>query len=112
MAYDQHGPGDSGPGPIGELSWQRTGLRLVLSQVPAGKVDLGVAGYGYSWSPTGAVTQLSDQQARDQASANARFDTAAGEWTATLPDGTVLWWSDARSFTQRMELAVSEGVHG
>ncbi|MET7684199.1 glycosyl hydrolase family 18 protein [Streptomyces sp. NPDC005423] len=115
MAYDEHGWGDSGPGPVGSLSWQEKGLDLLLSKVPASKVDLGVAGYGYAWSSSGDVDQVGDQQARDrvaQDGATARYDTAAGEWTATLGDGTVLWWSDARSFAARRKLAASKGVHG
>ncbi|MEU7061831.1 glycosyl hydrolase family 18 protein [Streptomyces sp. NPDC046197] len=115
MAYDEHGFGDSGPGPVGELSWQKRGLDLLLSKVPANKVDLGVAGYGYAWSPNGDVKQVGDKQARDMVSKNgatARYDTTAGEWTATLGDGTVLWWSDARSLAARRTLAANEGVHG
>ena len=115
MAYDEHGWGDSGPGPVGELSWQEKGLDLLLSKVPADKVDLGVAGYGYAWSADGAVSQVGDRKARDmvaQDGATARYDTTAGEWTATLGDGTVLWWSDARSFAARRTLAADKGVHG
>ena len=48
MTYDQHGPW-SGPGPIGALAWQRRSVGVVSTMVPAGKVDLGVAGYGYTW---------------------------------------------------------------
>ncbi|MEU6539023.1 glycosyl hydrolase family 18 protein [Streptomyces sp. NPDC047000] len=115
MAYDEHGWGDSGPGPVGELSWQEKSLDLLLGEVPAGKVDLGVAGYGYAWSSDGHVSQVGDRQARDlvtQDGATARYDTAAGEWTATLGDGTVLWWSDSRSFAARRTLAADKGVHG
>jgi spore germination protein YaaH len=115
MAYDEHGWGDSGPGPVGELSWQSQGLGFILADVPASKVDLGVAGYGYAWSTNGDVNQVSDQGARDMVSADgvtATFDTTAGEWHATLHDGTILWWSDARSFTSRRTLAQSKGIHG
>ncbi|MEY9838143.1 glycosyl hydrolase family 18 protein [Streptacidiphilus sp. EB103A] len=114
MSYDEHGTG-SGPGPVGELSWQQQGLDVILGQVPAAKVDLGVAGYGYSWAPGGTGVQVSDQGARDLVTAagvTAQFDTAAGEWTATLPDGTVLWWSDAQSLGLRRTLAANAGIHG
>lgn len=77
MAYDLHGFGDSGPGPIGPLAWQSTGLDIVLGEVDANKVDLGVAGYGYQWTDNGAVTQLSDAQARTAAGSKARWDTTA-----------------------------------
>ena len=114
MGYDEHGFG-TGPGPVGELSWQASGLDVVLSQVDPGKVDLGVAGYGYAFAPGGGVTQVGDQQARDMVAgdgATAAFDTNAGEWTATLSDGTVLWWSDATSLASRKQLAADRGIHG
>ncbi|WP_194922825.1 glycosyl hydrolase family 18 protein [Catenulispora pinisilvae] len=114
MAYDQHTQ-DSGPGPVGALSWQQQGLDVLVSEVPAGKVDLGVAGYGYSWPPGGGATQVSDQGARDLVAADgatAQFDDASGEWTATLSDGTVLWWSDAQSLALRRTMAANAGIHG
>ena len=115
MAYDEHGTA-TGPGPVGELSWQQQGLDVILGQVPAAKVDLGVAGYGYSWAPGAAGgVQISDQGARDLVTAagtTAQFDDASGEWTATLPDGTVLWWSDAQSLGLRRTLAANTGIHG
>jgi spore germination protein len=62
MAYDEHGPWENRPGPVGALSWQRQGLRAVLRSVPAAELDLGVAGYGYAWRAHANV-QLSDAQA-------------------------------------------------
>jgi spore germination protein len=114
MAYDQHTQA-SDPGPVGALSWQQQGLNVLVSQVPASKVDLGVAGYGYSWPSGGAATQVSDQGARDLVAADgatAQFDDASGEWTATLSNGTVLWWSDAQSFALRRTMAANAGIHG
>jgi spore germination protein YaaH len=114
MAYDEHGFATTA-GPVGELSWQSTGLDVLLGQVDPGTVDLGVAGYGYDWAANGTVTQVSDQGARDLVSANgvtAAFDTSAGEWNAALPDGSVLWWSDAQSLTARRNLAAGKGIHG
>jgi spore germination protein YaaH len=114
MSYDEHGTG-SGPGPVGELSWQQQGLDVILGQVAPNKVDLGVAGYGYSWAPGAPAVQVGDQGARDLVAADgtsAQFDTNAGEWTATLSDGTVLWWSDAQSLGLRRTLAANAGIHG
>jgi spore germination protein YaaH len=54
MTYDQHGTW-SGPGPIGALEWQRQAVGVVTSVVPAAKVDLGVAGYGYTWPRAAGV---------------------------------------------------------
>ncbi|MDE9364049.1 glycosyl hydrolase family 18 protein [Luteipulveratus sp. YIM 133132] len=111
MTYDQHGPWDDEPGPIGALSWQRAAVNAVGRTIPRSKLDLGVAGYAYVWK-RGANDMLSVADARKRAGSRARFDVATGEWTARLADGSVLWWSDARSYRLRVKLAQQLGVHG
>ena len=114
MAYDQHGPWEDTPGPIGALSWQRAGLAIVLRSVPAAKLDLGQAGYGYAWRRH-ANLQLSDAQARrlvGRENGTARWDARAGEWTARLRDGWTVWWADARSYALRVRLAAGLHLHG
>jgi spore germination protein YaaH len=115
MAYDEHGPTWNGVGPIGGLPWQTAALRLVLAKIPADKLDLGVAGYGYTWPVTGTGDQVSDAQARQLVSNDhsvAHWDATQGEWTATLHNGTVMWWSDARSWPLRESLARRYHLHG
>ncbi|ACU75354.1 glycoside hydrolase family 18 [Catenulispora acidiphila DSM 44928] len=115
MAYDEHGPTWNGVGPIGGLPWQEACLRQLLTQVPAAKVDLGVAGYGYTWPKTGTGRQVSDAQARQMVAGDgstATWDSTQGEWTATLKNGTVMWWSDAKSWPLRATLAQKYAVHG
>ena len=111
MTYDQHGPWENTPGPVGALSWQRACLRALLRFVARSKVDLGVAGYGYAWRPHSNDT-LTDAHARRLAGSRARWDAAVGEWTATLADGSTLWWSDARSYRRRAQLARHWRLHG
>jgi spore germination protein YaaH len=115
MAYDQHGTfNPTDPGPIGELSWQRKVLAALLLTAEPGQVDLGVAGYGYRWAADGAHT-VGDIRARRLVAAahvSPTFDERRGEWTATLPDGQVFWWADARSIALREQLAASLGLHG
>lgn len=115
MTYDQHGPGWSGPGPIGDLRWQKKALSALLSQVPAAKVDLGQAGYGYAWHASGKGTEVTDRRARAAVKndgAQAVWHAASGEWSATLSNGSVLWWADARSYAIRKKLAADRGIHG
>jgi len=114
MTYDQHGPW-SGPGPIGALSWQRRAVGLVTASVPAAKVDLGVAGYGYTWPRGRDGRTVSAAQARKLVArdgARARWKKGPGEWTARLSDGTRMWWSDGRSYALRLGLATELGLHG
>ncbi|WP_161972389.1 glycosyl hydrolase family 18 protein [Glaciihabitans arcticus] len=110
MAYDEHGPWEDIPGPIGSLEWQRAGVEGLLEVVPAGQIELGVAGYGYSWGATNSG-QLSVEDARGIAGDDAVWDETAGEWTATV-GGVEVWWSDIRSFQQRVELAQELGLGG
>jgi spore germination protein len=111
MAYDQHGPGWSGPGPVGSLPWaRRTALPLVAA-VGAERVDLGIAGYGYLWRPDGSGRTVSDARARAMAKGSARWNARDAEWSAHTADGT-LWWSDHRSFLRRVALAHGLGLHG
>ncbi len=114
MTYDMHGPW-SRPGPIGPLTWQRDALDALLSVVPAGQVLLGVSGYGYSWPAEGDGRSLTLRHARGMVNrdgATAHWRPRLGEWTARVSDGTVLWWSDGRSYDARVRLAREYGVRG
>jgi spore germination protein len=114
MAYDQHGPTWSKPGPVGGLPWATVSLDALISTgLPTAQIDLGVAGYGYSWPGNGTDgAQLSDEDSRTLAGDLAHYDPTQAEWTATLPDDTVVWWSDARSLDRRRALALSRNLHG
>jgi spore germination protein len=114
MAYDQHGPWERKPGPVGGEGWVRAGVHALLAKVPAAKVDLGVAGYGYAWEGD-RTRMVSDAGARKlvaKVGARARWDAGAGEWTAALPGGGAIWWSDSRTLAHREALAASLGLHG
>lgn len=116
MAYDQHGTWNpSAPGPVGAIDWQTQGLDALLTLIAPDQVDLGVAGYGYRWGGPLGARSLGDVQARrlvQEDGATATFDETAKEWTATLSDGSVFWWSDARSLESRIDLAERKGLHG
>lgn len=114
MAYDQHGPTRSKPGPVGGLPWATEALdALIAGGVPTARIDLGVAGYGYSWPGNGSDgKQLSGNDSRALAGDLGRWDPREAEWTATLPDDTVVWWSDSRSLSARHSLALSRNLHG
>ncbi|MEO9323665.1 glycosyl hydrolase family 18 protein [Nocardioides sp. C4-1] len=118
MAYDQHGPTWSGPGPVGALPWQRRAMAAALTRVPAERLDLGVAGYGYTWPKAGSGRtgrSLSPRAARRlarEAGVRPTWHQRTGEWSVRLPDGTRIWWSDARSYALRVRLAEQLGVRG
>jgi spore germination protein len=117
MAYDQHGPTWSGPGPVGGLRWQARAVRTMARVVPRSRIDLGVAGYGYTWvdgrqgSGWTVTPAIARARARD-AGVRPVWHPRAGEWSARLPGGRVMWWSDVRSWRQRLALADRLGVRG
>ncbi|TWX34579.1 hydrolase [Frigoribacterium sp. ACAM 257] len=116
MAYDEHGPWEpDDPGPVGSLDWTIDSLAALTGLAPTDQVVLGVAGYGYRWGGGEPAGQITDEEARDRvedAGGTARWDSAAAEQTATLADGAVLWWSDARSLDTRVSLARGLGLAG
>jgi len=114
MTYDDHGPWEKTPGPIGPLPWQRASVTALEHDVPAGKIFLGVANYAYAWRPH-SVASLTVAQARSLVAhwhASPRWIASAGEWRAKLDDGSTVWWSDKRSMSVRLGLARTLGVHG
>lgn len=114
MTYDDHGPWENTPGPIGPLGWQRASVHVLERWVPAGQIFLGAANYGYAWRPH-SNDNLNVSQARALVArwhAQPRWVASVGEWTAKLRDGSTLWWSDRRSVALRIELARALGVHG
>jgi spore germination protein YaaH len=114
MTYDDHGPWENTPGPIGPLHWQRASVQALEQVVPARQIFLGAADYAYAWRPH-SNDSLSVAQARSLVArwhARARWVSGVGEWTARLRDGSTVWWSDARSIRRRISLARVLGLHG
>lgn len=115
MAYDQHGPTWSKSGPVGGTPWVRRSLAPLVRAVPRSKIQLGIAGYGYTWPRAGTGEQLSDAAARGAARHDGTkpiWDARQQEWHATLSTGTTLWWSDARTFRARLAYARSQHLGG
>jgi spore germination protein YaaH len=115
MAYDEHGSWENHPGPVGDIAWQRRGLTTMeAAGVPGSQIDLGQAGYGYAWRPHQNI-YVSDAKARHLVASTggtSHFDKHIGEWVGHLPDGSTLWWADARSYRIRAHLAIRKGLHG
>ena len=63
MAYDEHAE-DGSAGPISGQKWIEAAADDILKDVPAEKIVLGLAGYGYDWKKGAAkATQLTYQEA-------------------------------------------------
>ncbi|HET7559708.1 MAG TPA: glycosyl hydrolase family 18 protein [Limnochordia bacterium] len=112
MTYDEHHL-SSAPGPIASIGWAEQVIQYALSLgIPPQKLVLGVAGYGYDWSPQDQST--SHWQARA-----VRYDRvmqlAAQYQTPILWDATAevphlsygnhqVWFEDRFSISHKLDL--------
>lgn len=89
MTYDQHA-GWSGPGPVAGADWTDKVIRYATTVVPAGKILLGLAGYGYDWS-SGGTSEVEAWNAPTMA-ANAG---ATLQWDDTAQVPYFTYWTSA-----------------
>ena len=86
MTYDQHEEG--GPaGPVADIAWVQKVMEHTLSLIPKEKVELGIPGFGYNWSPPKArginwrefsALPVADKAGRDPASNELVLPTQGG----------------------------------
>ncbi len=126
MAYDYS---VGSPGPIAPYSWVQRIVTYAKTQVPAGKLVLGIPSYGRDWPtsisgtcPAGtetarrSLTSKAAWQVAAQKGAAVRWDAAARERTFTYSDrfadattsctvARTVWFSDAAAISDRTKLA-------
>jgi spore germination protein len=117
MGYDYHWAG-SGPGPIAPIGWIRSVLSYAKTQIPAGKIILGVPLYGYDWAGGRGtpVSWLQAFQLSERYAVQPRFDGASqSPWFAyTDASGRrhVVWFENGPSTQAKFEAAESAGIGG
>lgn len=62
MAYDEFSE-DTKPGPIAEQKWIEAAIDEAIKKLPAEKIILGLAAYGYDWPKNSQASPLTYQQA-------------------------------------------------
>jgi len=117
MAYDYHWP-TSAPGPVAPVGWVSAVLGYAKTQIPVGKIVLGVPLYGYDWSG-GHGTGLSWLQAtrlatRYHATVHYDADAQAPWFRYADSSGTphAVWFENAESSKAKFALARRAGVAG
>lgn len=118
MTYDQHRPQDL-PGPIASQDWVRSNLKYCLTQIDAGKLWLGIAGYGYHWQ-TGKkrATALPAWYCRNKANRKGILDTyhteLGNDYLEYQADGKFnqVWWESSRGMKEKLELAAESRLAG
>jgi spore germination protein YaaH len=109
MTYDQHTSADD-PGPISGRPWLEACLQRVLRDAPAKKVMIGLPLYYRRFRPKGVV-EGAHAEALALATAHsstATLDPVERENTFAFEEGgaaNVVWFQDARSLKERLDLA-------
>jgi spore germination protein YaaH len=121
MAYPQHA-GFSGPGPLAGLPWVRKIVDFTRANMSADKISLGVPLYGFHWvasaddpakwkgrtslypSTAVVIAKNPPEWSEDESAYRAVFTDDGGRHE--------LWYEDARSIAQKLELAASQRLAG
>ncbi|MBB4840219.1 cellulose synthase/poly-beta-1,6-N-acetylglucosamine synthase-like glycosyltransferase/spore germination protein YaaH/peptidoglycan/xylan/chitin deacetylase (PgdA/CDA1 family) [Sphingomonas kyeonggiensis] len=117
MDYDEHAP-VTAPGPIASQAWFVNQMNAALTQVPADKLIVGIANYGYNWTAPGKADPISIEEAwliAHDSDATVTFDKASGNQSfAYEENGTehTVWMADATTAWNQLRAANIKGVGG
>jgi len=123
MNYDQHWP-TSGPGPIAAQDWFVENLHDLLQVIPAQKMIVGIANYGYDWPEPSkkshpAAKDLSVQEAllhAYESEADVELDPASLNPHYSYSDDSdrvhQVWFLDAVTAYNQIRAAERLGVQG
>lgn len=119
MAYDEYyGGGDAGP--ISSQRWIEAAVAKIVKEIPAEKIILGLAGFGYDWPhPDNNDGSVTYQQALSRAKASnstINFDNNTYNLTYGYQDdkGTKhqVYFTDAATSFNTMRFGVESGMAG
>lgn len=112
MSYDQHSDGTA-PGPVAALNWVTSITTRLKTLVPANKIYLGIALYGYKWPSASSTTAATipyyaiTPAMKSKEVWNTRYD----EMTETIGPA-VYWWENRQGIAQKIALAKKEHLYG
>lgn len=122
MAYDQYYTGSKTPGPVAGLGWTENCIKLTLNEVPSNKLILGMPYYIRIWeikdNKVAGSKAVSMESAREEIkinSAESQFDESYGltKYTWEKDESKyVLWMEDAKSISERVNLAKKYSLKG
>lgn len=110
MAYDWHWS-SSPAGPIAPYDWVRRVIAYTVTQMPPGKVILGVGLFGYDWIGSQAASLTWDQviATAQQHAATEQWDEGSQSPFFEYTDGSgqqhQVWYENARSVAAKFDLA-------
>jgi len=116
MDYDEHWP-SSAPGPIASPAWFSEGVKRAVTQIPASKLAVGLASYGYDWPAGGVAKSLSVSEAKALAAKVGATLTRSAPGAEPHFGYTArgirhqVWFVDAQASRAQADLARSQGVN-
>lgn len=114
MAYDQHyrtGPA----GPVAAADWVEAVVKYAVSQVPAGKIVLGIPNYGYDWPQAGTANALTYEQTMQLAAregASLKWHNQYKVPYFTYGSGRQVWFENRYSIKYKLELVKQYNLNG
>jgi spore germination protein len=116
MGYNDHWA-TSPPGAVAPIGWVKSVLKYATSQIPAGKVVLGIPLYGYDWGdgPAQTISWLQALKLSRQYGATASYDKTSQAPTFTYTSGGrqhTVWFENAESTTAKFDAVKGDSVAG
>jgi spore germination protein len=120
MTYDQHTAGTP-PGPVAGKDWVRAALDYAVSRVPHLKLVMGIPFYGREWvnTPHGAISRsLTYETLRPLIERPGVLIQWHDRWKTPWaqfreePDTHTIWFDDARSYREKLQLARQYRLRG
>ncbi|MGH3547615.1 MAG: glycosyl hydrolase family 18 protein [Pseudonocardiaceae bacterium] len=117
MAYDYHWAG-SMPGPVSPITWVRQALDYAKTQIPAGKIVLGIPVSGYDWVDGQAevVSWLQCFGRTKAFHATLQYDRLSQSPSFKYTDAQgrehEVWFENAESTAAKLEVAKTTGIRG
>ncbi|MGI6129325.1 MAG: glycosyl hydrolase family 18 protein [bacterium] len=118
MTYDEHWSGGSA-GPVASLGWVKQVIDYATSVIPAQKIRMGIAAYGYDWPAGGyggkAVTSKEAASLARQYGATIQWDNASQSpyfiyWPGNY--AREVWFENPSSIAAKLDLAAQYKLGG
>ncbi|WP_366924689.1 glycosyl hydrolase family 18 protein [Metallumcola ferriviriculae] len=119
MTYDEHGYA-SDPGPIASVGWVEKVINYALTQIPAGKIFMGIPAYGFDWTQGSKspkyISYALAQQTLATSQQKIRWDNEAKApyYIYWDKDGKKhqVWFENASSLSHKLELVKKYNIKG
>ncbi len=117
MTYDEHYPNGS-PGAIASIQWFTDVANYAITVIPADKIYLGLAAYGYDWSSYGTKAYSIDSCYSIATNNNAQIfwdNVSEAPYYSYTDANSVLhtvWFENAQSISYKLDLVDSLNIRG